>query len=156
MPARGRLVSINVSRGGVPKLPVPAAAVSADGVAGDRQRDLRFHGGPERAVSLYALEAIEALAREGHPIAIGTTGENLTVSGLDWREVVPGVGLVVGPARLVVTSYASPCRFIAASFAQGGFERMSQKLHPGWSRVYARVVAGGPIAVGDAVEIAGA
>jgi len=33
---------------------------------------------------------IEALQNEGHPIAFGSTGENLTVSGIDWQRVVPG------------------------------------------------------------------
>ena len=53
-----------------------------DGLEGDRQRDLRFHGGPLRAVSLYSLELIEALQAEGHPIAPGAMGENLTMAGV--------------------------------------------------------------------------
>jgi MOSC domain-containing protein YiiM len=152
MPA-GRLESINVSDGGVPKLPVAQAAVTERGVSGDRQRDLRFHGGPERAVSIYAAEAIAALAAEGHPIRAGSAGENLTVSGVRWAEVVPGAELRVGPVRLVVTGYAAPCRNIAPSFVGGAFARISGKAHPGWSRVYARVLEGGVVRVGDPVEL---
>ena len=59
----GRVESINTSNGGVPKGPRPSANVAADGIAGDRQRDLRFHGGPTRAVSLYSLERVQALRR---------------------------------------------------------------------------------------------
>ena len=77
----GRVVSVNVSSGGVPKLPVDRARVSPEGVEGDRQRFLQYHGGPERAVSIYSLDLIEALRNEGHPIGIGTTGENLTLAG---------------------------------------------------------------------------
>jgi MOSC domain-containing protein YiiM len=149
----GRVASINVSAGGVPKTAVAEAAVTEAGVAGDRQRDLRHHGGPDRAVSLFSLEAIHALRGEGHPIGAGTTGENLTVSGLDWSGVVPGAEIRVGPLRLEVTGYAAPCSNIAGSFAGGGVARISQKLHPGWSRVYARVLAGGVVRVGDPAEL---
>lgn len=151
----GRLASINVSNGGVPKTPVAEVSVSASGLEGDRQRDLVAHGGPDRAVSLYSLEVIEALQREGHSIGMGTTGENLTVSGLDWSAVVPGAELRVGPVRLRVTGYTAPCSNVAPSFAGGRFTRISQKLHPGCSRVYARVLAAGPLRVGDPVEVIG-
>jgi len=149
----GRVASINVSDDGVPKRSVPEAAISASGVAGDRQRDLRFHGGPERAVSLFGADVIEALAAEGHPIAAGTTGENLTIAGLRWSDVQPGVELTVGPVRLLVTSYASPCSKIAASFAADAFTRISPRMHPGWSRVYARVLEPGLVRVGDPVRL---
>ncbi len=49
----GRIVQLNTSPGGVPKLPVPEAEVTPSGMAGDRQRNLRFHGGPRRALCLY-------------------------------------------------------------------------------------------------------
>jgi MOSC domain-containing protein YiiM len=150
---QGRLESINVSAGGVPKLPVAAAAITPEGVEGDGHHDLRNHGGPERAVSLYAAEVIAALQAEGHPIRAGTTGENLTISGLRWTEVVPGAELTVGAVRLVVTRYTTPCYKIGASFAGGEFARISQKLHPGSSRVYARVLQGGVVRVGDAVRL---
>jgi len=150
---RGRLVSINVSLGGVPKRPVARAAVNESGVAGDAQRDLRYHGGPDRAVSLFALERIEALKAEGHPIYPGSTGENLTVEGIDWSAVGPGAKLRVGKVGLLVTGYASPCSKIAASFREGALNRIAQKLHPGFSRVYARVLTAGELAEGDEVAL---
>jgi MOSC domain-containing protein YiiM len=137
----------------VPKSPVPAAALRAGGVEGDRQRDLRYHGGPERAVSLYSRERIEQLRGEGHPIAPGTTGENLTLSGIDWDRMVPGVRLRVGEALLELTKYAAPCQNIAGSFRGGDMTRISHKLHPGWSRLYARVLREGRVQPGDPVEI---
>ena len=149
----GRVVQISVSRGGVPKLPVPQARLSSDGVAGDRQNDRRHHGGPDRAVCIYSLELIEALQREGHPIVPGSAGENLTVSGLDWDRIAPGVRLTVGEANLEIVSFTVPCKTIRASFADGRFERISQKTNPGWSRVYARVLFAGEARIGDAVEI---
>jgi len=149
----GRVDAINVSRGGVPKQSVFEAFVTVRGLDGDRQRDLRFHGGPDRAVLLYSLEIIHALQREGHPIAVGATGENLTVAGVDWSRVVPGIALTVGAARLEVTKYVTPCTKIGSCFRDGVFARIEQTRHPGWSRVAARVVAEGVVRVGDSVEI---
>jgi MOSC domain-containing protein YiiM len=149
----GRLVSINVSNGGVPKLPVPECRVTKRGLDGDRQRDLRYHGGAERAVSLFSFERIEALRAEGHPIASGTIGENLTVAGLDWGQVLPGARMSVGPVLLELTKFAAPCRHITPSFSDGDGSRVSHKLHPGWSRLYARVLEEGLVRVGDVVAL---
>jgi MOSC domain-containing protein YiiM len=149
---RGRVASINMSRGGVPKASVAEALVTEAGLRGDLQRDLRYHGGPDRAVVLFSSEIIEALRREGHPIDAGTIGENLTLSDLDWTALGPGMEMRIGPVRLHLTKYASPCEIIRHSFAAGEFMRVSQKRHPGWSRLCARVLSGGTVRVGDAVE----
>lgn len=150
----GQVVQINVNpRGGVPKYAVASAELTVQGVLGDRQRDLRFHGGPGRAVSLFAAERIAALQAEGHPITPGSTGENLTIAGLDWAGLKVGDRLLVGGwVELELTDYAAPCSTIEASFADGAFKRISQKLHPGWSRLYARVISEGQVYVGDRVE----
>jgi MOSC domain-containing protein YiiM len=149
----GTVESINTSRGGVPKTPVLEAQVTGEGIVGDVQRDLRYHGGPQRAVSIYSLDLIAALQREGHPITVGSAGENLTVSGVDWSQVVPGRDIQVGEVVLSVTGYASPCENIRRSFKDGDFTRISQKVHPGWSRVYCRVVVPGTIRPRDPVRV---
>ena len=149
----GRLDSINISNGGVPKRPTPEAAITTDGVAGDRQLDLRFHGGPLRAVSLFSAERIADMQAEGHSIAPGTTGENLTVSGIDWSLVLPGACLEIAQVRLEITAYAAPCTNISGSFAGGDIARVSQKRNPGWSRVYARVLVPGTVRVGNTVAL---
>lgn len=149
--SEGRVESINTSRGGVPKTAVLEAHVTSQGIAGDVQRDLRYHGGPERAVSLYSAELIADLQREGHPIAPGTAGENLTIAGIDWSLVIPGRELQVGEVRLAVTRYASPCENIRHNFKDEDFTRISQKVHPGWSRLYTRVVTAGTVRPGDLV-----
>lgn len=149
----GTIISVNVSDGGVPKLPVPEARVTVDGVKGDRQRDRHFHGGPKRAVCLYSLEIIEALQSEGHPIAVGSAGENLTVSGVEWGAMTPGRRVRVGPVLLELTAYAHPCSNLVPYFRDGKFVRVSQKVHPGASRVYAKVLEEGVVRPGDPVEI---
>jgi MOSC domain-containing protein YiiM len=150
----GTIRSINLSSGGVPKKPVTGAQVALLGVVGDAHNDTTGHGGPERAVCLYSLERIRDLQREGHPIDIGTAGENLTVQGLNWDLVVPGVRIRCGDeVELEVASFTSPCKTIKASFSDERFKRISQVVHPGWSRVYARVLVEGRIRVGDRVRV---
>ena len=148
----GRVDAINTSRGGVPKHGVFEAFVTGHGLDGDHQGDTRFHGGPDRAVVLYSLDVIQALVREGHPIAAGATGENVTIAGLDWARLAPGTVLRVGGAQLEIVTYVTPCTTIARSFLNGEFQRIEQRLHPGWSRVAARVLAEGLVRVGDAVS----
>lgn len=150
----GILVLINVSNGGVPKRRVGDAKVSLLGLQGDAQNDKKHHGGPEMAVCVYSLERIHALQLEGHPIDVGTAGENVTVEGIDWDLVVPGARINLGDQVLLeVASFTNPCKTIKGSFIDGRFVRIAQKLHPGWSRVYARVLAEGNIHFGDHVEV---
>jgi MOSC domain-containing protein YiiM len=145
----GLVFSVNASRGGVPKLPVTEAMVTVNGLDGDEQRNLKNHGGPDRAVCIYSIERILALQEEGHPIGTGTVGENLTLSGIDWDNVVPEALLEVGDALLEIVSFTSPCRTIRDSFTGEKFSRLSQKHFPGWSRVYARVLREGVVREGD-------
>lgn len=144
----GRIESINVSGGGVPKTSRVEAWISRNGVYGDSQADQKLHGGPERAVCIYTVELIEALQNEGHPIAFGTTGENLTVSGVDWELVVPGSVWKAGESVLEITSYTAPCKTIRDSFSDKRYKRIAQKVNPGWSRIYARVLEEGRVRVG--------
>ncbi|MHB1862525.1 MAG: MOSC domain-containing protein [Gemmatimonadaceae bacterium] len=94
-------------------------------------------GVPKRAVER-ALVSVE-----------GVAGENLTVRGVRWAAMTPGARFRAGTAEAEVTGYANPCGNLRACFAGEDIARVSQKLHPGWSRVYARVLRGGVITAGD-------
>jgi MOSC domain-containing protein YiiM len=146
-----KIHSLNLSNGGVPKSPVASCEVRTSGIAGDRQRDRRYHGGPQRAVSLYSLELLLALQAEGHPVTPGALGENVTLAGADWSRMTPGAVVEAGGALLELTSYAAPCANLRPYFSDGRFVRVSQKQYPGWSRLYARVLRPGTVKVGDAV-----
>jgi MOSC domain-containing protein YiiM len=152
-PPRARVVGLQRSAGGVPKRPVASAEVGVNGMEGDRQANRRFHGGPMRALCLYSQERIDALVAEGHPVAPGLLGENVTISGLPWGELRPGCRLRIGGVEAEVTGYAAPCEKIAYAFSDGRFKRIGQKVNPGWSRVYVAVLHPGAIAVGDPVEL---
>ncbi len=149
----GTVFSVNTSEGGVPKLPVGEAMVTAAGLESDVQRNRKYHGGPDRAVCIFSLERILALQHEGHPIGTGTTGENLTLTGIDWDLVTPGSLLEVGEALLEIVSFTPPCRTIRGSFLGEKFSRLSQKHYPGWSRVYARVLREGVVRTRDSVVL---
>ncbi len=150
----GRIVQLSVSAGGVPKRAVAAARVTRLGLEGDAHRDARHHGGPERAVCLFPQEAILALAAEGHPITAGAIGENVTTEGLDWSLVTPDTRLLLAEQVLLrVTRYTSPCATIASVFRERDYGRVSQKVHPGWSRVYACVLVEGTLRAGDGVRV---
>lgn len=149
-----RIFQLNVSPGGVPKTAVLEARVNELGMSGDDHRFPNIHGGPERALCLFSLERILALQEEGHPIFPGAVGENVTISGLEWSEMVPGAKLRIGDEVLIeLTSYTNPCNTIPAYFVDGEFIRISQKVNPGWSRIYARVLSGGMLKVGQTVTM---
>jgi len=150
MEQTGRIVQINISDGGVPKRSIAQAEVTVAGVVGDRQRNLKYHGGFDRALCLWSLEVIETLQQAGHPIAPGSAGENLTLVGLDWATLVPGHQLQLGDAvQIEVTDYAAPCRQNIRWFSDRRFSRISQNHYPGSSRLYARVLREGALQVGD-------
>lgn len=154
MPSRaGTVTSLNRSLGGVPKQPVAEARVTRVGMEGDRQRNLKYHGGPDRALCLYSADLLTALRGEGHAALPGTLGENVTIAGVDWRLLRPGVRLRIGPIGIEVTSFTMPCRNIAPVFADRRSGRVSELKHPGWSRVYARVLEEGLVRIGDAVVL---
>ena len=153
-PLHGKVEQISISPGGVPKKPVQSVKVTREGVTGDDQNDKKHHGGPMRAVCLFSREIIDRLRDEGHPIEPGSTGENLTISGLDWERVMPGCRLKFeGGVELEITSYTEPCSTIRDAFADKNSKRIKQELHPGESRVYAKVLSEGDIAVGEGVEL---
>ncbi|MCA9865276.1 MAG: MOSC domain-containing protein [Anaerolineales bacterium] len=90
---------------------------------------------------------------EGHSIFPGSTGENVTIVGLDWSLVETGLRLKLGDdVAIEVTRYVTPCQAIRESFAGHGLNRISWRTNRGWSRAYACVLQPGKIAIGDIVR----
>jgi hypothetical protein len=150
--AAGLVEQINVSGGGVPKMPVTAAAVTTDGLDGDSQRDRKHHGRPFQAVCLWSGDVIDELASAGHPLAPGSAGENLTLRGLPWPDLRPGALLRIGDRLLVELSFdATPCHNQAKWFSDGDYERISYDANPQWVRWYGWVREEGVVHQGDPV-----
>ena len=150
------IVSINVSElGGVPKLPVKTAVVRFEGVEGDlnRFRTERKNGDPRRAVSLFSMGRILQLQEEGHPIDIGTAGENFTIEGIDWPKMEVGMMIRFGSTLIRLSEPCAPCSKIGESFMENEFSRIDQNKRRGWSRWSASVIEEGAVSVGDAVYL---
>src|SRR3954470_7544235 len=150
--AHGVVTQISSSKGGVPKLAMPAAEIDFGGVVGDQHRHRNHHGRPWQALCIYSDEVIEMLRGEGHPIGRGSAGENITVSGLPWDEVRPGVELRIGSALALVQAYTEPCATNARWFVDGEFMRM-HKSRGAVSRVYATVLEPGGVTTGDPIVL---
>jgi MOSC domain-containing protein YiiM len=87
---QGTLLQHNVSKGGMPKLPVLFARVTPTGVEGDRQRNKKYHGGPNRAVCVYSTELYDRLRSLGIDLQPGAVGENFTTTGIDLQRLSRG------------------------------------------------------------------
>lgn len=102
---QGKIFQLNIARnGGVPKTRVTDAMLTTNGLIGDAQAHPQTHGGAERALCLYSRERIEGLQGEGHPISPGSVGENVTIEGVDWNKIVPGVRLELGDVVVIEIS----------------------------------------------------
>ncbi len=145
-----------MSPGGVPKRAVERAWVGRLGLEGDGHRAPEpIHGGLEQAVCLYTVEAIARVSADGHAAFPGAYGENLTIEGIAVGLLAPGERLAIGEGglELEITRHASPCQTIAHFFDERAISRISPSVHPEDARQYARVIAEGPVAAGDRVEV---
>ena len=152
----GSIISINVSEsGGVPKLPLKTAIINYEGVVGDynKFRMEKKKGDPGRAVCLFSMERILQLQKEGHPIDIGTAGENFTIEGMDWSKLEVGMTIRLGAAKIRLSEPCAPCGKIGTSFIDHSFSRIDHYKKNGWSRWSASVVEEGIVSVGDDVEL---
>ncbi len=148
--------SINIStQGGVPKLPIDKAEIKFEGVEGDfnKFRTEKKNSIGTRAVTLFSLEQIEKLKSEGHSIDVGTTGENITIEGVDWPSLEVGARMMIGEAMIELSEPTAPCSKIGKSFIDGAFSRIDHELELGWSRWSASVIEEGHVEVGNQVII---
>ena len=128
---------------GTRKEPVFAARFEPDhGVAGDAHA-----GNWHRQVSLLQQEKIDAFQEKGITVTPGAFGENLIVSGIDFRSLPVGTLLRCGEVLLEMTQIGKECHTHCAIYHQTGDCIMPRE------GVFARVLQGGTIAVGDVMDI---
>jgi MOSC domain-containing protein YiiM len=143
----GIVAQLNISRGGMPKLPVPSARVTGEGVAGDWQKNRKYHGGPDRAICLYSDELYAEMNRDGVEARPGDFGENFTTRGLDLQQLSPGDRLRVGNACVIeITVVRIPCNQLKK------WDARMPKLIVGRSGWMAKVVREGEVKPGDPIE----
>ena len=85
---------------------------------GDRQADLKVHGGKEKAVYAYPVEHYEFWTVElpGVPLPWGSFGENLTIDGFFEDRVYVGDKFRIGSAELMLTQPRLPCYKLGVKF----------------------------------------
>lgn len=118
---------------------------------GDRQADLRVHGGEHKAVYAYPYEHYawwqHELGRDA--LAYGQFGENFTLSGLLEDEVCIGDVFQIGSARVQVSQPRSPCFKLDLRMGEDGFlARFRAAQRVGF---YLRVLEEGEVGAGDPV-----
>jgi MOSC domain-containing protein YiiM len=163
----GRIIQINRSNGGLPKHRFEGlVSLTSEGIEGDRHLNLKYHGGPNKAVLMIAAETLDELAASGFPVNYGDLGENLTVRGLDrslWRT---GQRYRIGDGALIeLTTLRVPCDNLLRYSAPGN-RPISRELYdakckagdhssPNWARggFYGRVIRDGLLTAGAPIVL---
>ncbi len=143
-PATGTVVAISVSRRkGIPKTNVPWADLRPDwGIEGDAHAG-RWH----RQVSLLAVESIEKMRAGGLRVGPGDFAENVTTAFIDIPHLAVGDRVRIARTELEITQIGKECHARCGVFQAAGDCVMPRE------GVFGRVVVGGRIRVGDAVEV---
>lgn len=162
----GKILQVNISRGGVPKRSIFRGNLTRSGFDGDSFAHPKIHGGPSQAALLIANETIQHLIALGFPVYPGALGENLTTTGLDPQQWRAGQQFHVGAARIELTKPRAPCRTLdiyqsartgnliqkeiySAAVKKGD----TSAVYWGSSGFYARVLEEGEISSGDIIVL---
>ena len=137
-----RAVCLSQARG-TEKVNAGRAELRADwGLVGDA------HAGHwHRQVSLLSADKIAAFNAKGANVQPGAFGENLVVEGLDFRAMPVGSRLRCGQALLEITQIGKECHSHCAIY-----HRMGECIMP-HEGVFAKVLEGGTVAVGDVITV---
>ena len=127
---------------------VPIRALNLDG---DRQADLRVHGGPDKAVYAYPSEFYDLWRDERPEFAFpwGQFGENLTTEGFRDEDVSVGDRFRVGTAELIVTQPRLPCFKLGIRMGRDDF--VTDFLKRGLLGFYLAVAREGEVEAGDPI-----
>jgi MOSC domain-containing protein YiiM len=143
----GQLAQLNISGGGMPKLPIKEAMVTADGVKGDWQKNRKYHGGPNRAICIYSEELYQSLRDAGVIVKNGDVGENFTTTGINLQHLKKGDRLMVGGCIIELTDIRIPCHQLKK------WDADLPELIVGRSGWVAKVVKEGTVKQGDPITI---
>ena len=127
---------------GTAKHEIEEAILAKDwGIQGDA------HAGHwHRQVSLLSYEKIEEFRKKGADIELGAFGENLIVSGYDFRNLAVGTRFQCGEAVLEMPQIGKECHSHCEIY-----KRMGECIMPR-EGVFAIVLHGGTIRKGDLLE----
>ena len=144
-PQKCHIVSIAVSqKKGTRKSTVDEALlIENHGIEGDA------HAGEwHRQVSFLASESIEKSRAQGLDVTFGDFAENIATSGIDWLNVPVGTKARLGDSVWVeITQIGKECHNKCAIYYQAGDCIMPRE------GIFARVLKGGKIRCGDAIDL---
>lgn len=147
MTGRGKVLAVNISKEkGTRKSNVGQSCLLREfGLKDDA------HGGKwHRQVSLLAMESIAKMTQLGLKVGPGDFAENITTQGLNLVELPVGTRITIGlSALLEVTQIGKVCHTRCAIYYQAGDCVMPKE------GIFARVLEGGEIKVGDEIHVLG-
>ena len=140
-----KIVSIAVSRkkGTTKKCVQKAELVENHGIKDDA------HAGDwHRQLSFLASESIKNASSDEFPLNYGDFAENIATTGIDWKNQPIGKMFKVGENALVeITQIGKECHKKCAIYYRTGDCIMPKE------GVFARILKGGAIKVGDKIEV---
>lgn len=135
---RGRVVESAIGKARVEAATIELGETN---LAGDRQADLRVHGGPDKAVYVYPSEHLAAWQADGFAVEAGGLGENLSLAGVTERDALLGDVWRWGDALVQVSQPRAPCFKLAIHAGRKDIgPRMIETGRSGW---YLRVLQPG-------------
>ncbi|MGI8907202.1 MAG: MOSC domain-containing protein [Candidatus Sumerlaeaceae bacterium] len=131
------------------KTPVCEAIwLAAANLEGNRQADLRYHGGHDKAVCCFASEHYAALAEfVGAELPHGAFGENFTLRGMLEGEVCLGDRYRVGDAVVEVSQPRQPCSNLSRRWGKKTLPKTM--VGHGFTGFYTRVIEEGMVQPGE-------
>jgi len=143
---RGTVISINIShRKGQKKMPVKEAIVNEYGIVGDAHAG-KWH----RQISLLAEESIEKMRTAELRIGYGDFAENITTRDIDLSKLMVGQKLKIGKEVILeITQIGKKCH------DECEIKRVVGKCVMPKEGIFARVISGGKIKVGDEITVLG-
>jgi MOSC domain-containing protein YiiM len=124
-----------------------AGVIRSEGLVGDEQADRKNHGGPGKALLVYACEHYAEPSSPAFRLPVGSLGENVSTHGLVETDVRIGDVFSLGETLLQVSQPRRPCFKMAA--------RHSRRLLPvqmqdaGHTGYYLRVLVPGQVVAGQ-------
>lgn len=147
-------ISDKVWESGIFKYPVSGRVwLDTLNLQGDKQHDLKNHGGTFRAVLAYGAARYPVWQAElgRAELPYGSFGENLTVSELTEESVCLGDVYAVGEAKLRVSQSRYPCWKLARRL---DVHDMTARVESrGWGGWYNQVLQPGYVQAGDAFQL---
>ena len=142
----GKVIAVCISpEKGTQKKNVGQALFVEDfGIQGDAHAGKWHH-----QVSLLSYDKIREFRERGAEVEDGAFGENLVVEGIDFRTLPVGTRLQCGEVVLEMTQIGKECHHGCQIF-----QKMGECIMPR-EGVFARVVHGGVIKMGDVMQVTG-